>query len=156
MSAATSTSASIDAEQQMKEEASAAVAAAASASSSSSSSPLTLHRLDALPFDNLQLRALPMDKESRNFVREVKGACFSLVSPAPLSNPRLVCVSRDVLRGIELDEREMERPQFVEYFSGNKILPGSRPAAHCYCGHQFGHFSGQLGDGATMYLDIQR
>ena len=21
-----------------------------------------------------------------------------------------------------------------------------------YCGHQFGHFSGQLGDGATMYL----
>jgi len=156
MSATTSTSASIDAEQQMKEEASAAVAAAASASASSSSpsssSPLTLHRLDALPFDNLQLRALPLDKESRNFVREVKGACFSLVSPAPVSNPRLVCVSRDVLRWIELDEREMERPEFVEYFSGNKILPGARPAAHCYCGHQFGHFSGQLGDGATMYL----
>ncbi len=59
--------------------------------------------------------------------------------------------------------------------SGNKIIPGTEPAAHCYCGHQFGYFSyvclllvadlnwcvslsifvccsGQLGDGATMYL----
>jgi uncharacterized protein YdiU (UPF0061 family) len=26
------------------------------------------------------------------------------------------------------------------------------PASHCYCGHQFGSFSGQLGDGAAMYL----
>ncbi len=31
-------------------------------------------------------------------------------------------------------------------------MPGCSSAAHCYCGHQFGHFSGQLGDGATMYL----
>jgi len=41
---------------------------------------------------------------------------------------------------------------FVEYFSGNKLLPGSETAAHCYAGHQFGHFSGQLGDGAAIYL----
>ena len=33
-----------------------------------------------------------------------------------------------------------------------RVLPGAEPAAHCYCGHQFGYFSGQLGDGATMYL----
>lgn len=25
-------------------------------------------------------------------------------------------------------------------------------AAHCYCGHQFGVFAGQLGDGAAMYV----
>lgn len=31
-------------------------------------------------------------------------------------------------------------------------MPGSQTAAHCYCGHQFGHFSGQLGDGAAIYL----
>jgi hypothetical protein len=34
----------------------------------------------------------------------------------------------------------------------SRIIPGSEPAAHCYCGYQFGYFSGQLGDGATMYL----
>lgn len=47
---------------------------------------------------------------------------------------------------------EAERADAAEYFSGNKVLPGAQPAAHCYCGHQFGAFSGQLGDGATMYL----
>lgn len=33
---------------------------------------------------------------------------------------------------------------------GNTILPGSSPAAHCYAGHQFGSFAGQLGDGAAI------
>lgn len=47
---------------------------------------------------------------------------------------------------------QVERPEFVDYFSGNTLLPGSTPAAHCYCGYQFGYFSGQLGDGAAIYL----
>ena len=37
-------------------------------------------------------------------------------------------------------------------FSGNILLPGMVCASHCYAGHQFGSFSGQLGDGAAMYL----
>ena len=37
-------------------------------------------------------------------------------------------------------------------FGGNRKLEGSVTAAHCYCGHQFGHFSGQLGDGAAISL----
>lgn len=36
--------------------------------------------------------------------------------------------------------------------SGNVLLPGMDPAAHCYCGHQFGNFAGQLGDGAVISL----
>lgn len=40
----------------------------------------------------------------------------------------------------------------MEYFAGNRLLPGSDPAAHNYCGHQFGHFAGQLGDGAAITL----
>eukprot|EP00731_Ephydatia_muelleri_P000032 Em0001g32a len=46
----------------------------------------------------------------------------------------------------------MQREDLAEYFAGNKILPGSDPAAHCYCGHQFGNFAGQLGDGCALYL----
>ena len=38
------------------------------------------------------------------------------------------------------------------YLCGSKAIPGAEYAAHCYCGHQFGYFSGQLGDGATMYV----
>lgn len=44
------------------------------------------------------------------------------------------------------------RPEFLEVMAGNTILPGMDTAAHCYCGHQFGNFAGQLGDGAVIYL----
>jgi len=110
--------------------------------------------LDSLPFDNLALRKLPVDPETKNSIREVKNACFALVEPAPLENPRLVSASLDALQlfAPKLTKGDVESEQFLRYFSGNAIVPGSRPAAHCYCGHQFGYFSGQLGDGATMYL----
>ena len=48
--------------------------------------------------------------------------------------------------------RQVDDGSFVQYFGGNSIMEGSQPAAHCYCGHQFGYFSGQLGDGAAIYL----
>lgn len=40
----------------------------------------------------------------------------------------------------------------VDQPAGNKLMPGAQPHAHAYCGHQFGSFAGQLGDGAAMYL----
>ena len=78
------------------------------------------------------------------------GACFSRINPLPLKNPHLVVHSVSALSTLGLCVSEVERQEFVDYFSGNQLLPGSEPAAHCYCGHQFGHFSGQLGDGCAM------
>ena len=78
------------------------------------------------------------------------GACFSRVQPLPLKNPQLVAHSQSALSLLGLPASQATRPELVDYFSGNKLLPGSEPAAHCYCGHQFGHFSGQLGDGCAM------
>lgn len=40
----------------------------------------------------------------------------------------------------------------ANYFSGNKILPGSEPIAQAYAGHQFGHFVPILGDGRAILL----
>ncbi|XP_013399695.1 selenoprotein O-like [Lingula anatina] len=108
--------------------------------------------LENLQFDNLALRALPIDTEKKNFVRQVRGACFSRVEPTPVTNPEVVCVSAKAMALLDLPESELQREDFAEYFSGNKLLPGAETAAHCYCGHQFGQFAGQLGDGATMYL----
>ena len=34
---------------------------------------------EMLNFDNLALRTLPIEKETDNYVRQVKGACFSKV-----------------------------------------------------------------------------
>ncbi|KAL5514995.1 hypothetical protein EMCRGX_G000100 [Ephydatia muelleri] len=57
-----------------------------------------------------------------------------------------------LVRSSLADSILMQREDLAEYFAGNKILPGSDPAAHCYCGHQFGNFAGQLGDGCALYL----
>ena len=82
----------------------------------------------------------------------VSGACFSRAQPTPLTNPRLVIASADAFALAGLDCEQLLRDDFAPFMCGNMLLPGGEPAAHCYCGHQFGHFSGQLGDGATMYL----
>ncbi|XP_055859967.1 protein adenylyltransferase SelO, mitochondrial-like isoform X2 [Biomphalaria glabrata] len=108
--------------------------------------------LETLHFDNLALQLLPVDHSALVTQRQVHGACFSKVQPTPVVNPRTVCVSLSALNLLDIGESEMMRQEFVQYFSGNRILPGSETAAHCYCGHQFGYFSGQLGDGAAMYL----
>ncbi|KAG8182258.1 hypothetical protein JTE90_024191 [Oedothorax gibbosus] len=108
--------------------------------------------LDFLKFDNRAINRLPIDSVQENYVRTVNGACFSKVSPTPVENPKLVAHSRSALSLLDMTTDMIEDEEFVECFAGNKILPGSEPAAHCYCGHQFGYFSGQLGDGAAMYL----
>jgi len=108
--------------------------------------------LEDLNFDNSTLRELPMDTVLENYTRTVPNAFFSRVKPTPLTNPKLIHYSPEVLHLLDLDVKEAERPDFAYYLSGNTLLPGSDPAAHCYCGFQFGHFSGQLGDGRAMYL----
>ncbi|XP_054712716.1 protein adenylyltransferase SelO, mitochondrial-like [Uloborus diversus] len=113
---------------------------------------VSMATLETLKFDNLALRKLPVDPEKRNYVRTVNAACFSKVIPTPVENPKVVAYSTSAMKLLDLSEVELERKEFVEYFSGNKLLPGSETAAHCYCGHQFGYFSGQLGDGAAIYL----
>lgn len=110
----------------------------------------TLERLD---FDNVALKKLPLDQSEEPGVRQVKGACFSRVTPQPLSKPQFVAVSQKALALLGLDGEEvLNDPLGPQYLSGSKIMPGSEPAAHCYCGHQFGQFAGQLGDGAACYL----
>lgn len=118
-------------------------------------------------FDNAVLRELPIDPETQNFIRPVVGACFSRISPTPIKNPELVIAVPDVLRlvGIETwrnkeDAQTDGVPQseldsidaLTLYLAGNALFPGSETAAQCYCGHQFGYFTGQLGDGAALYL----
>jgi len=110
--------------------------------------------LETLKFDNLTLRELPIDESRDLSQRQVRGACFSRVTTSPVKNPRTVAYSVDALRLLGLPESELNRPEFAEFFSGNRQLSGSEYAAHCYCGHQFGYFAGQLGDGAAMYVSI--
>ena len=112
--------------------------------------------LETLNFDNLVLRSLPIDPVKENFVRQVPNACFSLVEPTAVKDPELVVHSGSAMSLLDVTHDQVKRAEFAEFFSGNKKLPGSQTAAHCYCGHQFGSFSGQLGDGAAMYVSFHK
>ncbi len=99
---------------------------------------------------------LPGDPSMDNTPRQVEGACYSFVTPTKPSNPSLIHVSPEMLDVLEIPHSLSSTDQFLSYFSGLTVYPGSRPFAMAYGGHQFGHWAGQLGDGrAINILDVR-
>ncbi|TXT25901.1 MAG: hypothetical protein FD134_776 [Gallionellaceae bacterium] len=74
------------------------------------------------------------------------------LAPTPLPEPYLVSFNPDAATLIGLSTEESKRLDFPEYFSGNRLLPGSEPLAMLYAGHQFGYYVPQLGDGRAILL----
>lgn len=141
--------------------ASAAAAAAATAvrRMSSGGLPNRLRRLEDLSVSNAQLDELPVDTDDGAYVRTVAGAAFSRVMPTPVDRPRLVALSADALALLDVDAAQVASAaaadpggRAVALLCGNALPHGAVPAAHVYCGHQFGSFAGQLGDGAAILL----
>lgn len=120
--------------------------------SSSSSSLSSLGTLNSLKFDNSFYDRLPADPVIDNNSRLVNAACYSKVSPMPFPKAALVAYSRDLAMELGLNPSECLTQAFVEVFSGTRLLPGMRPFAACYGGHQFGNWAGQLGDGRAINL----
>ncbi|GMH47802.1 hypothetical protein TrVE_jg8951 [Triparma verrucosa] len=91
-------------------------------------------------------------------LRSTPSVIFSTDVPLqPIRNPKLASFDKKSLESVlmTLEEGQMDGEEgtiLAEYLSGSTAMPNTKPSAHCYCGHQFGSFSGQLGDGATMYL----
>jgi hypothetical protein len=124
----------------------------ANAASAASIEMLTLDTsiLTKLPTRKCPLGPVPPQ------ISPTPGISFTTSIPLqPSSNPTLVSYDEDSLEELGLAGVAASgagADALAEYMAGNKLLPGSIPSAHCYCGHQFGSFSGQLGDGATLYL----
>lgn len=81
---------------------------------------------------------------------------FATVEPTPVKEPRIIAASQSALALLGAPAGYAEAVQgddgdVAAVFAGNTPFPGAVHAAHCYCGHQFGHFAGQLGDGAAIY-----
>ncbi len=108
--------------------------------------------LTDLQFDNRFVDSLPGDTEPRNFQRQVQAALFSRVVPTPVSQPRLIASSREVMELLKLHPDIVKQKIFADVFAGNKTLPGMESYATNYGGHQFGHWAGQLGDGRAINL----
>jgi len=113
---------------------------------------MTYQTLDTLRFDNRFILDLPADPETENYCRQVRRACYSHVKPTKVLQPQLIAYTREVADILNLTSEECELPDFVQVFSGNRLLEGMTPYATCYGGHQFGHWAGQLGDGRAINL----
>lgn len=64
--------------------------------------------LEALLFDNLALRALPVDNKEGSERRPVRRACYARVKPTPVDNPRLVAASPSALALLDLDMTQVK------------------------------------------------
>ena len=105
-----------------------------------------------LEIENIFTSQLPADSNETNETRQVLNACFSYVFPRIPSNPKLIHASEEVAELIGISVEDIESEDFLNYFSGKKVIPNSRPYAMNYAGHQFGNWAGQLGDGRAILL----
>jgi len=90
--------------------------------------------------------------EIKNSFFQLGADFFQKKSPHPVSSPYLINSNPDATKLIGLDFSEIQNPKFIEYFSGNRLLPNSQPLAMAYSGHQFGSYNPRLGDGRGLLL----
>ena len=77
---------------------------------------------------------------------------FQEKPPDPVSSPYLIDSNPAAIKLIGVDISEVKKNEFLEYFSGNRLLPNSKPLAMAYSGHQFGSYNPRLGDGRGLLL----
>ena len=77
---------------------------------------------------------------------------FSVVTPAPLPEPRLVAFNPAAGQLIDLDPAQAQRAEFTSVMSGNAPLAGGMTLSALYAGHQFGVLVPQLGDGRAILI----
>lgn len=100
--------------------------------------PTGRYRVEELPLSNA-FAELPPNFHTR-------------LQPTPLPSPYLICASESAAALIDLDPAYLHSDDFIQVFTGNRILPASAPLAAVYSGHQFGVWAGQLGDGRAIML----
>ncbi len=77
---------------------------------------------------------------------------FARLAPTPVAAPRLVRVNAGLAAELGLDPATLTGAEGLAMFAGNWLPEGAEPLAMAYSGHQFGHFSPQLGDGRAILL----
>jgi serine/tyrosine/threonine adenylyltransferase len=107
--------------------------------------------LESRTFGAHFVSSLPGDPIAAPWPREVRGAAWSPVLPTAVRAPALLAWSEEVGALLGVSRPPTIGPA-VEVLGGSRVLPGMRPFAACYGGHQFGSWAGQLGDGRAMGL----
>ncbi|QRN03252.1 YdiU family protein [Legionella sp. MW5194] len=77
---------------------------------------------------------------------------YTLLDATPVTDCELIHVNERVALHLGIGADLLSSPSFAHYFGGNQRLPGSKPLAMVYAGHQFGYYVPQLGDGRALLL----
>lgn len=83
-----------------------------------------------------------------SFADRLNEKAYTLTPPTPVAAPKLLAWSKDVAAMLEM----VPTNDVIQTLAGNQLLPGMKPIATRYGGHQFGHWAGQLGDGRAILL----
>ncbi len=78
---------------------------------------------------------------------------YAKATPEKFSNPTLIGFNQALAsETLGLNTDIFNEKALAELFSGQSIPQNANPIALAYAGHQFGHFSPQLGDGRALLL----
>ncbi len=86
-----------------------------------------------------------------SYVR-LPGQFHAVASPVPVQAPSLIRFNHDLARELGLETDATDAALYADLLAGNLLPVGAEPIAQAYAGHQFGHFSPQLGDGRAILL----
>lgn len=103
-------------------------------------------------FTNRYFASMPHDPVESNYTRQVAKAMLSKVAPTPVSDPTLLGYSVEVSNCLGVSQEDIEGQEWLKILAGNGQLTGMETYSHCYAGHQFGNWAGQLGDGRAIAL----
>lgn len=93
-----------------------------------------------------------MDFAFENSFHDSMEGFYAPAEAAKPSAPRLLIFNHALAGRLGIDVAGAMDDQLARVFSGEETPEGSNPLALAYAGHQFGHFSPQLGDGRALLL----
>ncbi|WP_247596826.1 protein adenylyltransferase SelO [Hydrogenophaga sp. PAMC20947] len=73
-------------------------------------------------------------------------------NPSPAPQPSWLALNTELAQALGLNADAIAGADGLAVFSGQALPTGASPVAQAYAGHQFGHFSPQLGDGRALLL----
>jgi uncharacterized protein YdiU (UPF0061 family) len=93
-----------------------------------------------------------MDLAFDNSFHDAMEGFYAPAEAAKPSAPKLLAFNHALADRIGIDVAGVSDATIARLFSGQELPGGANPLALAYAGHQFGHFSPQLGDGRALLL----
>jgi uncharacterized protein YdiU (UPF0061 family) len=93
-----------------------------------------------------------MDFAFDNSFHDAMEGFYAPAGAAKPSAPRVLLFNSALAERLGIDVAGASDDDLARIFSGEELPGGADPLAFAYAGHQFGHFSSQLGDGRALLL----